>query len=334
LNIKKETLNTTFSGFSALSAVTGVCVLLWGVFFTSIPEKLISELNTEIQKQNEIQINLVQNNRNLQKNIEISKEVNLNAKQEINSLQLTIEALKNSKLEYEKELKNYRSKLGSSDVARLQNAIFLFGIEINNKLEHAEINAKFGSVYFEMLQWLEQKPEYPEFPDASKYIFQNEYNSRVEKFVQLRDIYEEKLSEWLSIQPDDGSSYLRSRLLKFCSDCIEMNPYKDMSYKEFWHAKMDTFINSKILTTKQLFIETQNELLKDENERVKQKFLMLLNDFISKNPDIFELILYPILSESSTDRHIIESSKILLKNIDKAKETVEAFTNILAKTEI
>jgi hypothetical protein len=333
-NMNKEFLNIAFSGLSAVSAVTGMCVLLWGVFFTSLPEKLISELNTDIKSQKEIQIDLIQNNRDLQKNLDILKEINLNAKQENYSLKNNIEILKNSKLEYEKELKNYRSKLASSDVAKLQNALFFFGIEVNKKLKKAEDIAKFGSAYFEMLQWLKQEPKRPDFPDGSIYIFQKKYDSNLEEFRRLQVIHDQQSSEWYSIQPDDGNYYIMFRMRRFCRDCGELESYRGMTYNQFWHKKMDTFTNSKTLTAKKIFHEVQNEVLQEVEQRIKQKFIILLNEFISKNHEVFELNLNPSFSENNSDRHIIEGSKVILKNIDKAQELVEAFSNILAKKEI
>lgn len=332
--MKREYLDTFFSGLSALCAVIGIVVLLWGAFFTSLPEKLISELNTDIKKQKETQIDLIQANRELRGGLKELRELNDAIEAENESLQSNISLLKAEKKKYEGELAQYRSKLASTDVAELQNLLLVFGLSAGEELTELEKEAKLGASYFEMLQWLKDEPQQPKWPDHNNFRFQKKYDAAIQEYKTLRAEYDAKVSEWDSIKPDDGDNYNTLRFLELCADCEDLEKYGGMDYKEFWQSNISERAGRAPKTAKDFFIKHGKTVAKDRNKRVQEKFSKLLERYISENANVFELSLQASYPEKWAAREVIEKSKVALKNISATQEALGDFIDILSEQEI
>ena len=287
---KNEQWNLAFTGISSISALIITLLALWGIFFTSLPEKILSEYRTEIKKTKDEIVELRQEKRLIQKqNNEIKAE---NNKQKANNESLGM-ILNNLKLKHSSlltKVRNYKKKERSRQDKQYSEIVDSYMQRLRAQLKERKKDALHLSNFNKIIEWYKSEP--------------------------LESAYKER-SEWRKKSPLDITYIVFSiqDASPFGNTKESLETYREFIKYRFFKEKNQTLgylIETILLSAK------PNKPDKTENsayEMLKNK----IQKFLNKNKGKLNIYIEPIIYSSSSDEEFITAGIEALKKIETSE---------------
>lgn len=289
----KENLNLIFTGISSASALSVTILAIWGAFFTSLPEKLISEYNTEIRSiKEELTVLRHEKHESLKDNAKLYTS-NIKLETTNSALRATLNELKNEYSTLQTEVTNFKDK----ESFRLNYQYRLLATNylgiIRNKLKTRKRDALYLSNFQKIKDWLAIEPE--------SYIIEKKDNA-----IITHDNYKE-WSEWRKRQPYD----IR---LAFSLNNEDETPEAHRKYINEIFMKEQYEIYSTALEFAASNLK-HNEVEGLAYNNLKNR----VNKYIKNNKKQLNIHIEPIIYKAFSDDEIINSGKEALKRIETAE---------------
>lgn len=297
--MNKENLNIVFSGVSSISALIVTLLALWGVFFTSLPEKIMSEFRTDIKNTKEELIELRQEKRLIQRqnNEVLADNYRLEG---INvSLNESLLKLKNERSTLQSEIKNYKEKESFSLSYQYNRLATNYLGEIRKELAKSKGNALYLSVFNQTKVWLASEPEQFKIKKEGSEIT---YIAQYKEWEEWRKKQPYNLRIYFSFNnekesPEGHIKYIKTNLIK--------NKYKTLL----------TVIETRLSLTK------NNDIEKRAYNKLKNK----VKNYIKVNSDKLSIYIEPVIYKSYSDNEIIDSGKNALTMLETAELLISDF---------
>ena len=299
MSMNKEQLNLFFSGISSTSALIVTLLALWGVFFTSLPEKIMSEFRTDIKNTKEELIELRQEKRLIQKQNNKVLADNYRLEGINTSLNESLLDLKNERSTLQSEIKNYKEKESFSFSYQYNRLATNYLGEIRKELAKSKDNALYLSVFNQTKVWLASEPEqFTIKKEGSEIIYITKYQEWEEwskkQPYNLR-IYFSFNNEKES--PEGHRKYIKTNLIK--------NKYKTLLM----------VIETKLLETK------NNDIEKRAYNNLKNK----VKNYIKENSGRLSIYIEPVIYISYSDNEVIDSGREALAMLETAELLISDF---------
>ncbi len=303
MRINKEQLNLIFTGTSSISALIITLLTLWAVFFTSLPEKMLSEFRTDIKNTKEELIELRQEKREIKKQNHDVLADNYKLESINSSLAKSLQELKNEYSTLQSEVRNYKNK----EFFRLDYQYRIlatnFLSKVRNILSGNYANSLYLSNLKEIDKWLASEPQLEGFEKiGDKYIF---FSNRKE------------WDEWHSKKPYGLRLY-------FSFDTKSPESHRKYIRENFIKENKQTLLNAiqaSLISTK------NNKIEKNAYNKLKMK----INNYIKSYSNKLSVFIEPTIYSAYTDDEIINSGKETLKTLDAAKLLVTGLETTLLK---
>ncbi len=302
MKANEKKLNLLFSGISAMSALVVTSIAIWGIFFTSLPEKIISGLKTEVTDAKEELIDLRIEKRSIaEHNKKMASEL-AKTRQEYFSKIDSLENLKNEhnflreKINNLKDEESYRINFQYNDLA------LNFLTKVKSALQSEKRDALYLSNLNDVFNWIESKQplEYVE-KEGSKIVF-----------VDNR----EKWEEWRSNEP----TYMPRK--HFQIDIEDPEAHRNYIRNEFSAREVLSFL--KILK-----VNLSNIKYTKIESEAYEKLSARIGIFLENNSAKLALPIGPKVGVGFVDDQIINSGKDSLKLIVDAELKVSELESFL-----